>query len=303
MAEPLEIPSRWATLSPVERGAQLAAQGFGALARRDMLLRGITDAHIHGWIRCLRLHRRYPGVFTWGRADVPVKGELAAGLLHAGPGAALASLTLLWWRKLLNGRPNLIHIDAPGFAASRDDLAIRHPAPFLREWHRGLPVVPLPQALLTAADHLNHNSLRLVLARGEFEGCLSLSAVEAVLGRGKRGSVAVRAAMNAHLPQLAKCENGLEREFVLLCERFGLEIPEPNERIGRFRPDMTWWDRKLIVELNGNRAHRTPAQLQSDARKKKSLEEQGFTVMTFWRDEVFEAATSVARRVGRSFRS
>ncbi len=73
--------------------------------------------------------------------------------------------------------------------------------------------------------------------------------------------------MGAHLPQLAKCVNGREREFVLLCEARGIPIPEPNEPIGRFRPDMLWEDRRLIVELDGPRAHSTPAQLASDAKR------------------------------------
>ena len=64
--------------------------------------------------------------------------------------------------------------------------------------------------------------------------------------------------MDAHLPQLARCTNRFERYFVLLCERHGLPIPDPNERIGRYRPDMLWREARLIVELDGHDAHRRP---------------------------------------------
>lgn len=294
MAVPSRIASSGATRSALERAAQLAERGFGSLSRRHLLAAGISDAQIHGWLRLGRLHRRYPGVYAWGRPDLPEKGQLAAGLLYAGRGAALAGLTGLWWRSLLNRRPTLIHIDVPSCASSRDDLLLRHPARFERDWHRDLPVVPVPNALLAAADALNHNSLRLVLARAEFEGCISFTELEAALGPGKRGSTAVRAAMAAHLPQLARCENRLEREFVLLCERFRLAIPEPNEPIGRFRPDMLWPDRMLIVELDGDRAHHTATQLQSDARKQAFLEGRGYLVLRFRWDEVFDGPAHVA---------
>lgn len=283
----------------MERATELARRGFGAISRRRILEAGISDAQIHGWLRCGRLHPRYPGVYTWGRADTPTEGDLAAGLLYAGPGSALAGLTALWWRALLNRRPAVIHIDAPGAAGSRADLAIRHPAPFEREWHRGLPIVPLPNALLVAAGTLSHDALRLVLARAEYEGCLSLGDLEATLGRGRRGSAAVRAAMSAHLPQLARCESPLEREFVLLCERFALPIPEPNERIGRFRPDMLWPQAGLIVELDGRRAHHTAAQLGRDARKQEFLVSRGHRVLRFPHADVFHRAEAVAAVVER----
>ena len=146
----------------------------------------------------------------------------------------------MWWHGLLHRRPALIHINAPGDVGSRQDLRIRHPRTITRSPHRGLPVVPLPQALPAAADALSHNSLRLVLARAEFHHLLSLPFVESALGVGRPGSLALRAAMGAHLPQLALCANDFERDSVLLCERFGLPIPSPGQRIGRYRPDMLW---------------------------------------------------------------
>ncbi len=302
MAEPSGIRLAQRDISPVVRATEVAARHSGSIATRQLLAVGFTRSRIGRFVAEGRLHPRYPGVFAWGRADLPVAGELAAGLLYAGPGAALAGLSMLWWRSLLNRRPDFIHIDAPGFASSRDDLRVRHPAPFEREWHRKLPVVAFPQALMLATRALEHDSLRLVLARAEFKGCMSLQGLERALGRGRTGSADVRAAMNAHLPQLARCENGLEREYVLLCERYGIEIPDPNVPIGRYRPDMLWRHRNLIVELDGWRAHHTAAQLGSDGRKQEALEARGFVVERFTRDEVFGEPSSVARRTRRALR-
>lgn len=272
--------------APVERAAGVAARHFGSIGARQLIAAGFSRARIQRWVDAGRLHPRYPGVFAWGRPDLPVAGELAAGLLYAGHGAALAGLSALWWRNLLHRRPDRIHIDAPGGAASRDDLRIRHPRTVDREWHRGLPVAGLAAALGLAAEALSHNSLRLVLARAEYEGILSLAELDAELGRGRRGSAAIRAAINVHLPQLARCVNGFERSFVLLCEGAGLPIPEPNVRIGRYRPDMLWADAMLIVELDGERAHRSPARRHADATKQRYLESLGHRVLRFWRHEL-----------------
>ena len=150
-----------------------------------------------------------------------------------------------------------------------------------RHAHRGLPVVPLPEALLAATGDLSRDSLRLVLARAEFERLLDRRALEAVLRSGRRGTAALRAAVDSHLPALARCANGRERDFVLLCERHRVPIPEPNERIGRYRPDMLWREAKLIIELDGHAAHHTAAQRAADERRQTELERLGYTILRF----------------------
>jgi hypothetical protein len=281
----------------LKAASELAAGQFATLARRQLLHRGIGDAQIRSWVRRGRLHPKYPGVYAWGRADLSVEGELAAGLLYAGKGSALGGLSMLWWRGLLGRRPHRIHIDAPGAVVSYRDLQIRHPLRICRSLHKGLPLAALPDALPVAAASLSHDALRLVIARAEFHQVCSLADIEAGLRRGRRGSTAVRRALSAHLPQLARCESGLERAFVLLCEAGRVEIPEPNVRIGRYRPDMLWESARLIVELDGDRAHSTPAQRQADARRQRHLESLGHRVLRFGDEELQREGNRVLAEV------
>ena len=282
--------------SPTEAASELAEGYFGALSRRLLREQGHPPSRIDHWLATGRLFPLYPGVYAWGRPDLPEKGELAAGLLYAGPGSALGGLSALWWRSLLEDRPRLIHIDAPGHASSRQDLLIRHPRRMGRSLHRDLPVARLDAALLTATADLSHNALRNVLARAEFEGMLSLSSLQTAIAHGPPGSRALRAAISAHLPQLARCRNPFECDFVLLCERFGLEIPEPNARKGRYVPDMTWERCRLIVELDGKRAHRTAAQKRRDAERQRWLEARGYTVIRFsWAQVQYEPQAVAAK--------
>lgn len=288
----------------MERASRLAARQSGTIARRQLIAVGFTPERVRSWIRGGRLHIRYPGVYAWGRPDLSTEGDHAAALLFAGRGAALGGISALWWQDLLGSRPERIHVDAPGRKASRADIVISHPGAAQPSWFRGLPVVPLPQALLSSAGDLGHNSLRLVLARAEFHHLLDLSSLPRAMGRGIAGSAVLRTAMATHLPQLATCESPLEIDFVLLCERFGIELPEPNVRIARWRPDMLWRDRSLIVELDGKDAHTTAAQIAADARREGALRALGFTVVRFGWDDVHLrpawVAAEVRRLLGRS---
>ena len=298
----MEIPSRIHLAQrdqiATKRAGDLARRQFGPIARRQLLRVGFTPARIGRWVAAERLFPKYDGVYAWGRPDLPEKGELAAGLLFAGHGAMLTGLVELWWLGLLHRRPDLLDIDAPGRVGSCADLRIHHPRVIAPQWHEGLPVGPLPRAILLASEALGFDSTRLVLARAEFERILSLTDLERELGSGRPGSRLVRRAMDAHLPQLARCANVFERDFVLLCERHGLPIPEPNVPKGRFVPDMTWEDRKLIVELDGKDAHRTPAQKQRDKRRQEWLEARGYTVIRFtWAEVQFAERSVVAMLV------
>lgn len=291
-----------ASRSRFRQASDLAECQFHAIARRQLLELGCTRSGVQHWLATGRLHPRYPGVYAYGRPDLPVEGELASGLLFAGKGSSLTGLSQLWWMELLHRRPDLIHLDAPGDRSSRDDLLIRHPVEISRTLHRGLPVGALPRALLLAAASLSHDSLRLVLARAEFHHHLHLPSVQSALAAAPRGTTALRAAIDAHLPELARCANGFERDFVLLCERFSLALPEPNRRIGRYRPDMLWAEARLIVELDGKGAHSTEAQLTADAKRQEALEALGYTVLRFtWAEVQFEperVAAIVRRHLG-----
>ncbi len=294
MAGETQIDHARAGRSAVHRADELARRQFGAIARWQLLELGNTASRIDHWLRSGRLHPRHAGVYAWGRAGLGTEGELAAALLLAGPGAALASLTALWWLRLLNRRPSTIQVASPRRVLSRVGIEISHSKHLVRRFHRGLPVVPLPEALLAAGAELSRDSLRLVLARAEFEHLLKRPELEAALRSGRRGTTALAAAVDAHLPALARCANRFERDFVLLCEGHRLPIPEPNVRIGRYRPDMLWRDAMLIVELDGRDAHSTAAQLAADARRQAELEGRGYTVLRFTAAEVRDGAERIA---------
>jgi Transcriptional regulator, AbiEi antitoxin len=200
MAEPSRITDHRGHLSAVERSAMLASRQFWAISRRQLIARGVSEARIRSWLRSGRLDRLVPGVYAWGRADLSEAGQLAAGLLYAGPGSALTGVTALWWLELLGRRPQVADVAAPGRASSRPGLRITHTTNVERSDVRGLPVAALAPALLVAAAELGQDTMRLVLARAEFHRLLDLTELEEGLGRGRAGSARIRAAMDPPPP-------------------------------------------------------------------------------------------------------
>lgn len=278
-----------------ERAVRLAELQFGRIARRQLLAIGLSKGRIATWLRQGRLRRLLPGVYALGHAAGGEEARLSAALLYAGAGSALSRDTALWWRGLLEAHRPPIHIDAPGSHRSRRLITVHHPARIEAEPVRGLPVVLTPTAITASASELGFRTLRKVLSRAEFRGELDLGKLSSSLGKGVEGSVALRRAIVAHMPQLAHTENEFEDDFLFLIERFALPLPEVNVRVGRFRPDALWRDRRLIVELDGRDAHTKPAQVARDHDRDLKLRAMGYTVVRYtWAQVNFQAASVAA---------
>jgi very-short-patch-repair endonuclease len=281
--------------NPTTRAIDIATRQGGVISRRQLLGAGVATARIGRWIAAGRLHPIHPGVYSMGHRAISDRGRLTAALLYSGLGSALSHGAGGWWLGLLDAKPKQIDVYAPGHAASRLDLAVHHPRAFNRFLYRGLPVVEVPTLLLQLASTLPAQRLRRTLARADYLKLLDPASVHAALGQGRHGSAALRQALSSHLPQLARAENDFEADFLLLCERFRLPMPEVNVRLGRFRPDMLWRDLKLIVELDGRDAHTKPAQVARDHDRDMTFRSWGYTVIRYtWAQVNFEPAAVAA---------
>jgi very-short-patch-repair endonuclease len=76
----------------------------------------------------------------------------------------------------------------------------------------------------------------------------------------------------------------LEARFLGICRRHRLARPEVNRRIGPFTVDFVWPERRLIVEVDGFRAHGGRAAFEDDRARDVALRLRGFEVVRFtWR--------------------
>jgi very-short-patch-repair endonuclease len=263
------------------RVAALAERQWGVVSHGQLEESGLSRTAITRWIRDQRLFRLHPRVYAVGHPALGIEGKLAAALFYAGPGAALWGVTAGSWMGMLQAQPPCIHVALPGRRASLPDVRVHCEKQFERIWHNRLPVTPPAQTLLDIAGVVRFTELRRALAEAEYLKLVALEEVESVLGRGKPGSAALRAALDCHNARLARTRSQLEERFLLLCERYSLTPPEVNVWIAGWLVDAVWFDQRVVVELDGRAAHSTSRTIERDHRRDLELRAAGYTVLRY----------------------
>ncbi|MGC1850978.1 MAG: DUF559 domain-containing protein [Solirubrobacterales bacterium] len=76
-----------------------------------------------------------------------------------------------------------------------------------------------------------------------------------------------------------RTRSDLERDFLRLCRRHGLPLPEVNVRVGSHLVDFLWRDRRLVVETDGYRYHSGRAAFEDDRTADLALRALGYQVV------------------------
>jgi very-short-patch-repair endonuclease len=268
------------------RVGTLATRQHGRVGWFQLRALGISKGTISTWLRQGFLIPGLPRVYAVGHCAPCVEADLMAALLYAGPGAMLSHAILAWWFGLLDERPPVIDISTPRRCRSLPGIRVHAQRSCERFWHRGLPVTTREQAVLDVAATMPLRTVRLVLARLDYQERLNLPAIEAVLGRGRPGSTRLRKALERHQPDLARTDSRFEILFIERCEQDGIQLPETNQRIDGWKIDALWRDQRVAVELDGCRNHKSPAQVRLDRRKDLHLRSIGLSPLRYTEDQL-----------------
>jgi hypothetical protein len=224
-----------------------------------------------------------------------MKGRLHAALLYGGPAAALSHQTGAWARRYIKLEPRTIHISVPGERANQRDLRAHRTGEVRAQLLDGLRVTPPARTLRDLAWVASYADLRRALAEADHAGELVPAAVAAELGRGRRGSTALRRALGEHLPELARTLSILEERFLALLDRAGLPLPEVNAFVDGLMVDCVWRGARLVVELDGHETHDRTAAIESDRRREMKLRRAGYRVLRYtWQQVTREDELVVA---------
>jgi very-short-patch-repair endonuclease len=123
---------------------------------------------------------------------------------------------------------------------------------------------------------------------------------------GRRGVAPLRKLLGRHAFTLTDSE--LERRFLPIARRAGLAQPATGARVSGFKVDFYWPDLGLVVETDGLRYHRTPAEQAKDRIRDQVHAKAGLTTLRFTHAQIAyepagvqETLEAVARRLrGRS---
>jgi predicted transcriptional regulator of viral defense system len=277
------------------RVAEIAAAQAGVIERAQLIACGVGGSTISRWVERGLLRRVHPRVYTTESAALSTVGRLRAALLYAGRGSALSHQTACWWHELVDAHPETIHVRTPHNRPSLPYIRL-HRAPSAEAIElRGLPVVPVADALLDVAAVLPRRAVRRALAEADFRGVLDLRAIDEAARRGRPGSAALRAALADHLPELARTRSPLEDEFLLLVERAGMPFPEVNVVVHGHEVDCLWRAERVVVELDGVAAHGSAARVNTDRRRDLGLRAARYRVRRYsWRQVTREPAAVAA---------
>lgn len=298
MPRPLPSVSAERTLLATRRANSLAAKQGGRITRAQLLRCGLLRGQIGRWLRGGRLTRISDGVYALGPAVQTEASALQEALLQAGAGAALSHVTGAWWRGLLRFAGALIHVSAPGRRRSSNGIVIHHPKALEREWHRGLPVVPVAELLLHVGPMVSFPGLRRAVAIADHEGLISFGEMFELGASGRAGSWLLRRALAIHMPQLARTRSPLEDRFLFLCEAHDIDLPTPNFEIAGYEVDAVWPLLGVAVELDGREEHGTPAAVVVDRRRELAIRNAGFEIIRYGSEQIDhqQAATALDLR-------
>jgi len=94
----------------------------------------------------------------------------------------------------------------------------------------------------------------------------------------------------------------LERRFLPLARRAGLPIPLTGQFVNGFEVDFYWPDLGLVVETDGLRYHRTPAEQARDRLRDQAHTAAGLTQLRFTHEQVRFEPEYVARILAQTAR-
>jgi very-short-patch-repair endonuclease len=230
------------------------------------------------------------GVYAVGRPQLTGHGRLMAAVLSCGPGAALShgSAAALW-----EIRPSVQHrIDVSVPTSSgrcrRGIYVHRRPGQAAADVtrHHGIPVTTPICTLIDLAARLDHEALEAAVNEADKLDLVDPETLRASLANvGRRPGVrALRELLDSRT--FALTDSQLERHFLRVAREAGLPKPLTGQRVNGFKVDFFWPRLGLVVETDGLRYHRTPAQQAKDRLRDQAHAAAGLTPLRFTHAQV-----------------
>jgi very-short-patch-repair endonuclease len=226
-----------------------------------------------------------------GRPVLNDKGRWMAAVLACGSGAFLShSSAAALWRIGSEQRPEIelslpsqSHREVPGLRIHRRP-SLNPARDTTREY--GIPVTTPIQTLIDMSLRLDRLGVeRMINEADKYNLTHPPQLREALNARaGERGVARLRFILDRRTFRLTKEE--LERRFLPLARQAGLPTPLTAQFVNEFEVDFYWPDLGLVVETDGLRYHRTPAEQARDRLRDQAHTVAGLTPLRFTHEQV-----------------
>jgi hypothetical protein len=268
----------------------LAEHQHGVVASDQLREVGYTPQAIYHRIKTGRLHPLHRGVYAVGRANVTEHGRWMAAVLACGEEAVIShsSAAALW--RMGSERRGLVELSLPSLSRRcRPGLEI-HQRPSLEDrdltHEYGIPVTTPVQTLIDMALRLDRSGVERMINEADKYNLTHLPQLREALDAraGEPGVAKLRFLLDRRTFRLTKEE--LERRFLPLARQAGLPTPLTGRFGNDFEVDFYWPDLGLVVETDGLRSHRTPAEQARDRLRDQAHTAAGLTPLRFTHEQV-----------------
>lgn len=233
-----------------------------------------------------------------------------AGVLACGAGAVLShSSAAALWRMGGEQRsevelslPSQSHREVPGLRIHRRP-SLNPERDLTREY--GIPVTTPIQTLIDMSLRLDRLGVERMINEADKYNLAHPPEIRRVLEdrAGEPGVAKLLHILDRRTFRLTKEE--LERRFLPLARQAGLPTPLTGQLVNEFEVDFYWPDLGLVVETDGLRYHRTPAEQARDRLRDQTHTAAGLTPLRFTHEQVryepehvLTILTATARRLG-----
>jgi very-short-patch-repair endonuclease len=213
-----------------------------------------------------------------------------AAVLSCGPHAVLShsSAAALW--EIGSERPGWIEVSVLTGTQRRRDGVVVHRRAVLGAGevtkHEGIPLTAPTRTIVDIACRLGRRRLEKAIKEADARGLSDPETVRSALDdmSGQRGVGVLREVLDRRTFVLTDSE--LERRFLPIARRAGLPSPRTQCAVNGFRVDFYWPELGLVVETDGLRYHRTPAQQAADRVRDQAHAAAGLTPLRFTHAQV-----------------
>jgi very-short-patch-repair endonuclease len=269
---------------------ELARNQHGVLSREQLLEVGYSRHAIDHRIKTRRLFPLHRGVYAVGRPNVTDHGRWMASVLASGEGAVLShgSAAALW--RMGAEIRDVIETSLPSpFQHLRPGLRIyRRPSlqPHETTTEYGIPVTTPVQTLIDLVPRLDRPAVERMINEADKYNLTNPPQLRRALDEraGEPGVAALGQILDRRTFRLTKEE--LERRFLPLVRKAGLPVPLAGRIVNKFEVDFYWPDLGLVVEADGLRYHRTPAEQARDRLRDQAHTAAGLTQLRFTHEQV-----------------
>ena len=240
-------------------------------------------------VRTGTLLREHRGVYRVGHRAPSTEARYLAAVLACGDRALLSGRAAGHLLGLIKGPAPPPEVTAPterrvkGIKTRRE----RRLDPRDGTTRRGIPVTTVVRTLVDLAAELGEEGLALACHEAGVKYGTTPAQVDAHLAAHPNcaGAATLRRIMSGDVRVTL---SRLEARFLARLRRAGLPLPRTNRVAGEFRVDCRWPGRRLTVELDSYRYHRSRHAWERDRRRERDAYARGDEFRRYTWGDVFE---------------